>query len=53
MSRMDLLWLIVKPEHGIVTLGQTEPDADDTNTSLVVRSRCCVKILFLIFNLRL
>lgn len=42
-----------KPEHGIVTLGQKEPDAEDTNTNLEVRSRCCVQILFLIFNLRL
>lgn len=53
MSRLDPLWLIVKPECGIVILGQTEPDAEDTNTSLEVRSRCCVQILSLIFNLRL
>lgn len=53
MSRLVPLWLIVKPEHGIVTLGQTEPDAEDTNTSFEVRSRCRVQILFLIFNLRL
>lgn len=41
------------PEHGIVTLGQTEPDAEDTNANLEVRSRCRVQILFLVFNLRL